>query len=536
MASHPNSSIVKYLYEGFTEGFRLGYSGPRRFRSCKNLQSAVVHPEVATKNINEELAANRLKGPFDFPPFSNLQCSPMGVVEKKYSENSVKKYRTIYHLSYPPEDGINDYISKEDFSLSYVTLDDAVAIVQKLGRGCLMAKTDIKSAFRVIPIHPVDHELLGIFWDGKYYYDTCLCFGLRSAPKIFDTFSSMLEWIGKHKCGITNLIHILDDFFTAGVAKTTECHDNITRLINLFVSLGVPLVADKTVGPCSRIQFLGILIDSDKQSCELPQDKLNRLRVELSKWQSKKKASLRELQSLLGLLSFACRVIRPGRTLLRSIIELCKKLKRPYHQIRLNKCLKADLAIWSIFLRNWNGISYFPSQAPTEPFGIYTDASGSIGFAGAYQSEWFALKWPTNFRLSDRKTNDSIALREMIPVVIACLTWAKQLSRKTITLFCDNESVVNIINSRRSRVVVLNRLLRTLVLSELSNDYSVSATHIPTEENVVADSLSRLDFQRFRLASPSANTFPTTIPTAVLTRVWSDVTYGSKGLSSSKSQ
>jgi len=281
MCTYPDAAVVAKLYRGFTEGFRIGYTGPRRFRTCKNLTSAVQQPDVAYKNIMMEVEAGRLLGPFNLPPFKNLQCSPIGVVEKKYSENNVKKFRTIYHLSYPYDDAINDYICKDDYSLNYVTIDDAVAIVQKLGKNCLMAKTDIKSAFRVIPIHPDYYELLGVYWDNKFYYDTCLCFGLRSAPKIFDDFSSMLEWIGTHRAGVSNLIHILDDFFTAGAANTSECHDNIVNLVKLFVDIGVPLVADKTIGPTTQIQFMGILIDSKSQMCQLPADKLARLKAEL---------------------------------------------------------------------------------------------------------------------------------------------------------------------------------------------------------------------------------------------------------------
>jgi len=199
----------------------------------------------------------------------------------------------------------------------------------------------------------------------------------------------------------------------------------------------------------------------------------------------------------------------------------------------LSRGLKADLSIWSSFLDNWNGVSYFPSEGQiNSELHLYTDASGNIGCAGSLNSAWFSFPWPKDFVLNERKKNDSIALRELIPVVIACLTWASTFSSRTVILHCDNQSVVEIINARRSRVVVLNRLLRTLVLSELTLDYTVTAVYIPTEENIVADSLSRLDFQRFRLALPSADMTPTVIPTGVLQRVWTDVTLGTKGLTS----
>ena len=120
----------------------------------------------------------------------------------------------FFNLSYPKSgsSSIIYGISKDDFSLQYVTIDDAIQGIKRLGPGCFLAKTDIKSAFRLIPIHPSDYELLGIYWVGKCYYDRVLPFGLRSVPSIFNQLSDALEWILINKCNITFACHILDDF------------------------------------------------------------------------------------------------------------------------------------------------------------------------------------------------------------------------------------------------------------------------------------------------------------------------------------
>lgn len=137
----------------------------------------------------------------------------MGVVPKKHSS----EWRTIYHLSYPEGDSINNHISKElpVYSLHYVRGDNATRILQTLGPSSFMAKGDLKSAFRLIPIHPDDWNLLGIYWQSKFYVDLYLPFRLRSAPYIFNQLSDALEWILKHNYGVKNVIYILDDFFIA---------------------------------------------------------------------------------------------------------------------------------------------------------------------------------------------------------------------------------------------------------------------------------------------------------------------------------
>ena len=66
-----------------------------------------------------------------------------------------------------------------------------------------MAKLDIESAYRIVPVHPDDRHLLGMRWRGETYVDTVLPFGLRSAPKIFNALADALQWIC-HFHGIVN--------------------------------------------------------------------------------------------------------------------------------------------------------------------------------------------------------------------------------------------------------------------------------------------------------------------------------------------
>ena len=93
--------------------------------------------------------------------------------------------------------------------------------VLSLGKGSLLAKIDIESAFRNIPVHPHDRHLLGMQWNGHLYVDTVLPFGLRSAPKIFNSIADALEWIANQQ-GVSFLEHFLDNFVTAGGPGSDE--------------------------------------------------------------------------------------------------------------------------------------------------------------------------------------------------------------------------------------------------------------------------------------------------------------------------
>lgn len=148
-----------YLLDGFTNGFRLRFSGTREAQDSHNLKSAIDHPNVVQTKLDAELAARRIAGPLSVSEHPNLKISPLGVVPKRQEG----QFRLIHHLSYPRASGlsVNDGIPKECTAVSYAGIQDAVSVIKELGRGCFLAKTDIKSAFRLLPVHPEDYMLLG---------------------------------------------------------------------------------------------------------------------------------------------------------------------------------------------------------------------------------------------------------------------------------------------------------------------------------------------------------------------------------------
>ena len=99
-----------------------------------------------------------MAGPFAAPPIAGLRCSGLGVVPKKDGD-----WRVIYHLSAPFGHSINDHIDPDEFTMRYSTLDDAISICQKLGRGTLLAKIDLKNAFLQCPVRTEDWRCLSIY-------------------------------------------------------------------------------------------------------------------------------------------------------------------------------------------------------------------------------------------------------------------------------------------------------------------------------------------------------------------------------------
>ena len=435
----------------------------------------------------------------------NLQCSGVGVVPKKTGG-----WRMIMHLSAPHGQSINDYINKEDFTFRYSRIDDAIRLIKLAGgKGAMLAKVDIKSAFRIIPVRPEDRELLGIHWRDKFYIDRCLPFGLRSAPFLFNQVAQTLEWILHNNYSISKILHYLDDFLLVGSPTSDECQQALATMLEVCAKLGFPIAPDKLEGPAQIIIFLGILLDTKLMQLRLPEDKLLALMDLLKEWQTiRTKVTKRKLLSLIGKLSFAAKAVPAGRLFLRRLIDLSTKAKKLHHHISLSANAKADIQWWLDFLPGWNGVSLMlqPDWEAAGDLKLSTDASGTIGYGAYFQGAWIADTW------SDQHLQHSIQWKELFAVLAAAATWGHQWSGKKIRFDCDNQAVVKAWQTKAPKDHNLATLFRKLFLVAAKNNFNVSLQHIPGLCNDIADALSRQQMQRFRQLVPEADKDPTNIP------------------------
>lgn len=155
----------------------------------KNHSSIQTNFDLAQEKLKVELHLGRIEGPFKDLPFPDLVCSPLGLIPK----STPGKFRLIHDFSFPASDSVNSHIPDEEATVQYDTIYSVIELVKQFGQGCLMAKTDLEDAFRVIPIHPSCFKLLGFSWNDEFFFDRCLPMGARSSCRIFETFSCALQ-------------------------------------------------------------------------------------------------------------------------------------------------------------------------------------------------------------------------------------------------------------------------------------------------------------------------------------------------------
>ena len=302
--------------------------------------------------------------------------SPLGLVPKPNGG-----WRRIHHLSHPRGSSVNCNIPEEFGTLEYTTFDDAIEMLLKVGPGAIFVKRDLADAFRHIPVSASDWWLLGFLWHGYYWFERFLPFGLRTSPFIFDLFAKGIHWL-LIKDSWKNTLHYLDDFF-AILASDVEAKLYEAFFFYLCRELGVKIKDEKSLR-ATIAEFLGIELGSTAMEARLPPAKLKKAQDWVKKALTQRTITREDLQSLLGFLSFAAKVVVPGRAFLRRLFTALQEFKRIYH---IDAEMRADLNWWASFLPKWNGIQVIRHRETRNVIQLWTDASGLYGIGGFFLRE-----------------------------------------------------------------------------------------------------------------------------------------------------
>ena len=208
-----------FLVKGFRYGFRLHLditvkaivllmNEDQRAKVIKNHGSAILNKIAIQAKLDTELLAGRMIGPFEVSPFPYYIVSPLAATPKK----NTGKYRLIHNLSFPKNGvSVNSCISQKKGEVHYTSIQTAIRMIQEVGPKSVLSKTDILHAYKLMPIHPEDVPALGLRWNGKLYFDRTLAMGTRTGCKLFEIFTTAVEFIAQEH-GCTHICHILDDF------------------------------------------------------------------------------------------------------------------------------------------------------------------------------------------------------------------------------------------------------------------------------------------------------------------------------------
>ena len=221
-----------------------------------------------------------------------------------------------------------------------------------------------------------------------------------------------------------------------------------------------------------------------------------------------KSVQLKQIQSMAGMLNFACGVIAPARAFSRRLYNLSIGLSKPYHHRKITNQVRADLEVWKSFLSGFNRKTFFLDYnfLSQDVLQLYTDSSSTIGFGGYFGDMWFHGVW------SDTTRGLNIALLELYPICLAIKLWGPMLSNRCIQINSDNMAVVHILNTSTSKDNSIMTLLRQLVLDCMKANIMIRSKHLLGSLNICSDLLSRAQVNKAKRLYPHLRPYPMDIP------------------------
>ena len=331
----------------------------------------------------------------------------------------------------------------------------------------------------------------------------------------FKNFSDAVSHIVMVKSGGQPNINYLDDFLFVALLKAF-CNGQVNMFIHICGLIKFPVSLEKTHFACTRLVFLGLLIDTVAQLVLIPIGKIEKAQtlIESVLGKKSKKITIGQLQKICSFLNFLGRCVVPGRAFTRCLYSYLNDKLKPHHHIRITAEMRGDLEMWLEFVNHptiyARPFADFSREIKAPEIQMYSDAAKrlGLGYGGVCQDSWMFGVWDDYFI---KECDQSIEYLELYALTGMVLNWIHRYKNRRVTLFCDNQAVVQMVNNTSSSCKNCMVLIRMIVLKCLKENIRLYATYIKSKENTASDFLSRQKISKFLALKQTWEAEPTPI-------------------------
>ena len=449
----------------------------------KNHTSATAYGADVEHYIATELEHGALLGPFAGPPTNSCHYSPLMTRPKRDSFFR----RVIIDLSWPRGLSVNDGISRTDYidgplTISLPVPEDMERAVVRAGRGSFMYKTDLSRGYRQLRVDPLDWPFLSFRNASAHFMDICPPFGLRSSAIAMQRVSQAIIHLHARR-GYASMAYI-DDFggVEGALTKAAAAFDALQGIMD---RLGMVQAESKVCRPARAMVWLGIQFNTLDMSMAIPKTKLAEVMECVIALGDKKRATRKEMQSLLGLLNFVASVAPPTRLFTNRMLDDLREA--PQSGAATLSCqFKQDISFFTELLPMFNGRRIMGKALL--PYQHQVELDACLTVCGAVSGDqYYGAAFPQEICSREH----TIAHLELLNVAIAVKIWRKRWSGWTVQVYCDNMNSVFVLQTGKSRNWFKRECAREIFLYTAACDIDIQVCHRPGLEMIWADALSR---------------------------------------------
>ena len=377
---------------------------------------------------------------------------------------------------------LNEHIAKQ-----YFKMDTLVSAITMVHRGCCFLSLDFTDAYYSVRVAPESRKYLRFCFEGKLYEFTCLPNGLRPAPRLFTKLLKIPLAVLRKEYGI-NITAYLDDTLLVFDSQQ-EALKYGAIAAKLFQDLGFVINIKKSVlRPAKQVEFLGVVIDSEKMTITLPKEKAEKIKDEVKSLLQAETCTIRSLASVLGKLQ-ATASANSFAALHTKEIEKIKNVELKEQGgwfdsvMTVSSEIRMELKWW---LQNVKELS-----AP-----IITEEPGYVVFTDACLKGWGFFDPQTKVsgggRWSEVEAQKHINVLELMAVELTLQSICKNMYNTHIRIMSDNTTTVACIKKQGSiHSSSCNEVAQRIWRFMLKRGNWLTVAHCPGVENVEADKASR---------------------------------------------
>ena len=367
LKDHPNQPFVESVVRALKNGFwpwadttdptlPTTHDGSHQRQPITNKAKAIF----IRQQRDEEVELGRWSKPFGKKLLPGMYASPIGAVPK----STPGKFRLIIDQSNGPH-ALNSMIQKSQVRVKLDSIHDLgtallAARQEHPGRKLTLFKSDVKSAYRQLPMHPLWQIKQVVFIDDQHHVDRCNAFGNRGGGWNWNAFASLVNWIGIEKKNIPDLLCYVDDNFGWEFEGNTRYYGPYQkhlpakqiRLLKLWDELGIPHEEEKQIfGPCLTI--LGYEVDANAMTVTVPDEKKAKVTRLLRSYAHEGGSyTLKELQSVAGSVDAVLCLYPHFRPSLRGLFDEMAGEDGPSTNIILTKPVARSLSKLADYLED----------------------------------------------------------------------------------------------------------------------------------------------------------------------------------------
>ena len=389
-------------------------------------------------------------------------------------EKTTGGWRPVIDISH-----LNDFVQLTPFKMETVA-----SVLLSVREGDFLASLDLKDAYFQIPIRGSSRKLLRFMSEGTVYQFKALCFGLSTAPQVYQVFAAVSAWA--HSRGI-RLLRYLDDWLVLSSLEK-KAKQSVQALLSICHTLGIVINEKKSdFVPSQAAKYLGMTIDTGAGKVFPSLARVEKFLSVAERFCAMESPSAQLWQVILGHLASLERLVPHGRLRMRSLQWQLKthwspESDPPLLPVALPEEARRDLSWWMLRDHLLTGVRF---GTPAPDLHLYSDASSS-GWGAHLLDQNVSGVW------SDQEKLLHINLLEMKALFLGLQAFREDVIGHHVTAMCDNSTVVAYVNKQggtvsRALCLLTSRLLRWTE----SFDVHLDARYLPGESNVLADLLSR---------------------------------------------